>query len=114
MEAVEVLADGDVGVRACGASEWINQFYDFVEDDGPWDWRACSTLTTREVEVLESVLGLMNAACDATPQMVTDDQLIESGWPHRVQPVASAALALMRSRGRFSEEAEEVEPGLNM
>ena len=110
MESLEPLANGDAGVRQCGASEWFNQFFDFVDDKSPRDWRAYSTLTPDEVEALESVLRIINAACDDTPQMVSDDALVVSGWPGRVQPVASAALTQMRLRGRFREDAEETEP----
>lgn len=38
---------------------------------------------------------------------MTADELIATGWPKRIQPVAREALNLMRVRGRFSEENEE-------
>lgn len=45
-------------------------------------------------------------ACDATPKNMTADELIATGRPKRIQPVAQEALDLMRDRGRFSEEHE--------
>jgi hypothetical protein len=113
MEALETLADGDPGVLDCGAGEYFNQFYDWIDDDSPWEWREWGSLTLGEVEALDKVLELMNAACEATPQYVTEDELITSGWPTRIQPFAATALQLMRDRGWFDEDAEEAEPSLS-
>jgi hypothetical protein len=52
----------------------------------------------------------LKAACAATPQMCTDDEFIESGWPAKIQPAATQALDVMRARGRFREDAEEEIP----
>lgn len=109
IEAVEILADGDDGVRAVGDTEYFNYFFDFVDDDLPWDWRSLSTYTAEEVAAIEEVLSSMLAALEGTSDM-DHLEMIASGWPRRVQPVAQRALALMLARGRFDEEHEEERP----
>jgi hypothetical protein len=39
-------------------------------------------------------------------------QLVGSGWPSRITPVATKALSPMRRRGHFREDIEEDEPSL--
>jgi hypothetical protein len=111
MEAVVALAEGDQGVRRVGVVEYVNQFFDVIDDDAPRDWRDNSCLTPEEIAALEQVHRVLKGACEATPQMVTDDEFIASGWPAKVQPAAAEALSLMQERGRFSEELEEAVPG---
>jgi hypothetical protein len=53
---------------------------------------------------------LMIEVCHQVPEMVTPEELLATGWPERIRPHAERALALMRSRGRFSEDIEEAEP----
>jgi len=110
MEALVALSEGDTGVRSDGVVEYVEQFYDVINDDSPWHWREWSCFTAEEVEALDQVLQLLNGACAATPQMCTDDDFIASGWPDRVQPTAAWALALMHARGRFREDLEEQTP----
>jgi hypothetical protein len=110
MEALEALSEGDAGVRGVGIGEYVEQFFDVINDDIPWHWREWSCFTPQEVEGLDQVHGLLRAACDATPQIDTDDNFIASGWPVRIQPAARSALDLMQARGRFREDVEEVEP----
>jgi hypothetical protein len=112
MESLETLAAGDVGVLEIGAGEYFNQFYDWIDDDSPWEWRDWSSFAPGEVEALEEVLKLVDAACEATPQYVSEEDLIASGWPTRIQPVAAKSLQLMCDRGWFDEETEEAEPSI--
>src|SRR5258706_10479901 len=107
MEALEPLAGGDTGVYSCGAMEYFEQFFDFVNDDSPWKWRTWSSFTPREVEALAEVLELMNAACAATRQHLSEEELAASGWPARMEPVAASRLCMMSERGRFNEDTEE-------
>jgi hypothetical protein len=107
IDAVEVLAGGPDGVRSASTAEYINMFFDVVDDDMPGDWRDLSTYTKAEVIELERVLGLMLDAVAATPEICTDDEFIASGWPERIQPFAARALATMLRRGRFREDVEE-------
>ena len=111
MEALEALSEGDGGVRSVGVGEYVEQFFDVINDDVPWHWRTWSCFTSEEVERLDEVHNLLVAACDATPHITTDDDaFIASGWPSRIQPAALAALSVMQARGRFREDAEEETP----
>ncbi len=112
MEALDLLADGDEGVRSAGNAEYVNHFFDFIDDDVPLQWREWSTLTADEVAALDKVLRALLDACAETPAVCTDDEFIASGWPERVKQIAGAALALMRARGRFHEEYEEDSPSI--
>jgi hypothetical protein len=119
MEALETLAAGDDGVRSIGVVEYVEEFFDIIDDRSPWQWRDMSVFTPDEVEALGQVHDLLVQACDATPQTATpggifvraEEDFIDSGWPSRIEPAARKALDMMTNRGRFSEEDEEIEPG---
>lgn len=105
IESIEILADGDKGVREVGASDWFNIFFDNVPDDGvPYPNLA---MAGDEFAALGALAKLVNKACDATPQMVDDNILILSGWPKRIAPEAAKALKLFMQRGKLSEEMEQ-------
>jgi hypothetical protein len=112
IEALETLADGDRGVRAAGTAEYINQFFDTIDDEAPWRWREWSTFTAAEVTALDRVQRVLLDACAATPDICSDDDFIDSGWPERIKPVATTALDLLRTRGRYREDREEDSPSL--
>lgn len=110
MEVVHILAEGEEGVRQVSPGEYFESFYDWIphrDDDG---MRPSSAITTQERAYLLEVSRMLDDACDATPRNMDADELIATGWPMRIQPVAQQALAFMLQRGRFSEEQEEVEP----
>jgi hypothetical protein len=110
MEALETLAAGDAGVRSVGYVEYFEEFFDVIDDDRPWDWRAWSTFTPDEVRALDKVLSQVLAASKATPPIMDDVAFIQSGLPIKIVHVARPALQLMQRRGRFSEEIEQEEP----
>lgn len=110
LEALVALSAGDAGVRSVGVGEYVNQFFDAIDDDIPWHWRDWSCFTTEEVERLDAVHGLLKAACAGTPRIDTDDDFIASGWPTTIQPAARMALEAMQARGRFREDVEEETP----
>lgn len=111
MEALVALSDGDAGVRRLGVGEFVEQFFDSINDDSPWHWRDWSCFPPEEVERLDAVHGLLKAACAARPYITTDDNyFIASGWPGRIQPAAREAPDVMQARGRFREDAEEETP----
>lgn len=110
MEALEALSEGDPGVWSIGVGEYVEQFFDIISDEIPWHWREWSSFTIEEVDALDEVLRLLNAASAATPNIDTDDEFIASGWPARIQPPAARALGVMRARGRFREDVEEDSP----
>jgi hypothetical protein len=107
---LKILADGDAGLFAVGGKEHFNLFFDYIDDDLPYDWRALSTYTAEEIEKIEHVLTSMLTALDATASLDTEAEIAATGWPQRVQPVAQEALTAMIARGRFDEEREETEP----
>ncbi len=110
MEAVETLADGDEGVRREWPAEYFESFYDWIPHRGDGGMRPNSAISPDEVALLLEVSGILDDASDATPGNMTADELIATGWPKRIQPVAYKALNLMRERGQFSEEAEQEVP----
>jgi len=118
IEALQTLADGDDGVRAVGVDEFVEEFFDVIDDRAPWHWRTWSVFTSDEVSALGRVHDLLVEACEPLRRRASsrsifgdpEDGFIRSGWPTRVQPAARTALDLMLSRGRFSEEHEEDEP----
>jgi hypothetical protein len=110
IESIEVLSEGDEGVRSVGVGEYVNQFFDIIDDDISWGWREWSTFTPEEVDLLDKVHGLLKEACRQTPQVLTDDDFIASCWPTLIQPTARRALNLMTTRGRFREDIEEEQP----
>ncbi len=96
------------GALAWGTGEYFNSFFDFFPDEpSP---HPNSALTDDERTVLSEVIALMDKAASSTPQQVTEADLIASGWPERIKPVAQKVLASMMLRGRFSEEVEEATP----
>ena len=109
MEELLGLASGDEHVRDSGAGEYFEAFYDYVPHrrDGI---RLNSAMTQNEADLVLKVSVALDAACDSTPKMVSVDELIATGWPERIKPLAQAALEEMQKRGRFSEELEEDEP----
>jgi hypothetical protein len=111
LEAVELLAEGEGGIWSVGAEEWINQFFDVIDDDSPWQWRSWSVFTAAEVLLLAEVHDQLREVCRQTPQVLDDDHFIADGWPSRVAVSAQAAASALSARGRFSEDVEETEPG---
>ena len=119
IEALETLAEGDDGLRSMGVGEYVEEFFDIIDDRSRARWRTWSVFNAEEVHALSVVHDLLVQACAETPQVPTpggifaddNEDFIRTGWPLRIQPAASAALDLMLARGRFSEEQEEVEPG---
>jgi hypothetical protein len=113
IEALEDLAEGDDGVRRLGLGDYVNGFFDTIDDDMPWRWREWSTLTPAEVMALDSVQRVLLDACAATARVHADEEFIALGWPERIKPVAASALELMRARGRYREDREEDSPSIS-
>lgn len=113
MEALEDLAEGDDGVRRLGHGDYINGFFDTIDDGAPWRWREWSTLTPAEVMALDSVQRVLLDACAETVHVRADEEFIAWGWPERIKPVAASALELMRTRGRYREDREEDSPSIS-
>ncbi|MBU6426419.1 MAG: hypothetical protein KGQ69_08805 [Rhodospirillales bacterium] len=112
MEAVETLADGDDGVRREWPDEYFESFYDVIPHRNRGGMYPNSAITADEKILLLALSHIVDVACDATPNNMTADELIATGWPQRIQPIASKALSLMRSRGRHREDQEEDSPSI--
>ncbi|TGP50722.1 hypothetical protein EN873_22860 [bacterium M00.F.Ca.ET.230.01.1.1] len=108
IEALATLADGNEGVLAVWPTEYFESFYDWIPYGGKQ--HPNSAISADEQDGLSGVSNILDLACDATPQLMTADEFIATGWPARIQPVAQWALGLMLKRGRFSEDQEEQEP----
>jgi hypothetical protein len=112
MEALHTLADGDTGVRNGWPDEYFESFYTWIPHHDDGIMRPNSAITVEERAALTEVSAMLDAACDATPAVMNADELIETGWPIRIQPIARKALQLMAHRGRFSEDRDELEPSI--
>jgi hypothetical protein len=110
MEAVHTLASGDEGVLREWPGGYVENFYTWVPHHEDGDPQSNSAITAKELEGLLEVRAILDEACDATPKIMTAAELIETGWPSRVQSIAQKALSLMLARGRFDENKEEAEP----
>ena len=51
IEALDTLAEGDDGVRAVGVVEYVEEFFDVIDDRAPWHWKEWSTFIPAEVTV---------------------------------------------------------------
>jgi hypothetical protein len=109
MESLIAPSEGDAGVRSVGAGEYVNQFFDVIDDDIPWHWREWSCFTP-ESRASMRCIGCSRRRGAATPQILSDDDFIESGWPAMLQPAARLALNIMSGRERFREDVEEMSP----
>ena len=112
IEALDTLAEGDDGVRAVGVVEYVEEFFDVIDDRAPWHWKEWSTFIPAEVTVIDRVQQLLLEACAATRGALEAEEFISTGWPTRIQAPATEAAALMRGRGRFREDVEEDQPSL--
>lgn len=105
IDALEVLARGDEGVRAVWPSDYFEGFYDWVPPgEAPLP---NSAISREEAEKLMALRALLDRASGETPRLATAEELIETGWPGRIAPLARETLALMLARGRLGEDREE-------
>lgn len=110
MESLLSLSEGDRGVGESGPVEWFESFFDWFPYEGEPD--CYPSMTESEAEAVRHVCKLMQQAIAdiRIPKNPTVEQVISSGWPENIAPVALGALVQMMDRGRYSEESEESEP----
>ncbi|ATY30817.1 hypothetical protein [Sphingomonas psychrotolerans] len=95
-------------IKEVGAVEWFESFFDHFPYEGqPHGYPA---MTTDEATAVGAVCLTMQQAIADLPKNPTVQQIIHSGWPDRIRPVAQSALDLLTVRGRLAEEFEEAEP----
>jgi hypothetical protein len=109
IEVVLILARGDDGVREVWPDEYFESFFDLIPS-GSKTFLSLTTLDEDEKEGLLKIARLVDLASSATPKVMTADELIATGWPTRIQPVAREALDVFIKRGRFDEDKEEQHP----
>lgn len=112
IDVVSTLADGNDGVLREWPTEYFEMFYDYIPHGRDGVMRRNSAMSEEERQSLLDVSEILDEACDATPQTMTPDELIQTGWPKRIQPVAKRALEIMSRHGRFSEDEEQDKPSL--
>lgn len=110
MEEIWGLSRGDSGVDASGPVEWFETFFDWFPYEGEPDWYPA--MTAEEASAVREVCKLMQQAIadPDIPKNPTVQEIIQTGWPKHIAPVAERALELLLARGRFSEEEEQTEP----
>ena len=110
MEEIWGLSRGNVKVAECGPVEWFETFFDCFPYDGEPEWYPA--MTAEEVNAVREVCGLMQQASSdpRIPKEPTVEEIIRTGWPERIAPVAGRVSDLMLQRGRFSEDEEEEMP----
>ncbi len=107
IEVTSMLAEGEHTIRALGAGDYFNNFYTFVPDQGDI---INSTFTYEETAGIRSLRDLLNLACESTPLMVDEEELLASGWPAKIAGPAQALLQVLLARGEFSEDVEQTTP----
>jgi len=110
MDSLQILADGDDGVRRLWPDEYLEQFYDYIPHRRHGKMRANSVITAEEQAALVEVSRIVDDARDATPANLLAEEFVATGWPKQIQRKALKALNLMRERGPFSDEPEEEVP----
>jgi hypothetical protein len=85
IEAVDTLAQGEQGVRRVWPVEYFEQFHDQIPHHRDGEIRPNSAITREELSLLSEVGKILDQACDATPNKMTADELIGTGWPKRIQ-----------------------------
>jgi hypothetical protein len=105
IEALEVLAEGDDGVRRTGNADYVNQFFDLIDDDVSSEWRALSTFSSGEVNELDKVRRLLLDACAGThlrSAPITSSSLLDG--PSEFSLSQPRRWGVCEIRGRFSED----------
>jgi hypothetical protein len=110
MEEIWGLSRGNLRVHEAGPGEYFETFFDWFPYEGEPEWYPA--MTPKETSAVREVCKVMQRALseiDISGNVSVDD-VVRTGWPERIAPVAKQALDLMLVRGRFSEEEEEQEP----
>jgi hypothetical protein len=102
IDVIEILADGNDAVKRFGFIGYFNLFFDYFPEDR--DFVPLSTMSKDETAATIAVLGQMLSAVEATPQNMTDDEFIATGWPGLIQPIAKQAVETFLITGRCAGE----------
>lgn len=102
IEVIESLADGDEAVKLFGFGGYFNWFFDYFPEDG--NFVPLSTMSMDETAAAHELLNQMLNAAEATPQHMSDDEFIATGWPTHIQPIARRAIRTFLIKGRCAKE----------
>jgi hypothetical protein len=108
MEEIWAMAEWRESLGNVGLSEHLESFFDTFPYEG--DLPPNETITPEERTAIAQVHKLVSKAYNATPNEMTNEEYIATGWPQRIEPFAEQALRLMLKRGRFSESHVEAKP----
>ncbi|MBB3166132.1 hypothetical protein HLH89_34365 [Rhizobium laguerreae] len=109
IEAIEVLARGNEGLIEVNYNEFFGGFYDYWHE-GHLLVRPNSAITEEEERTIDALGQVLEAIRNETRHFQSEAEHLQSGCAERIKPVAQYALKLLVSRGRFSEDHEELSP----
>jgi len=113
IDAIEVLARGNEGLVEVNYNEFFLAFYDCWDHGRLIRWPN-SAFTDQEEQTVNDLGRLLEGITTETQHFKSEAEYIQSGCAERIKPVAQEALQLFLSRGRFSEEYEELAPAFNV
>jgi len=112
IDTIEVLARGNEGLMEVNYNEFFLAFYDCWDNGQLITWPN-SAFTDEEDQSVNALGRMLEDITRETLHFRSEAEYIQSGCAERVKPMAQAALKLFLSRGRFSEDYEELTPALN-
>ncbi|KAF5887193.1 MULTISPECIES: hypothetical protein [Rhizobium] len=112
IDAIEVLARGNEGLIEVNYNEFFLAFYDCWDNGRLIRWPN-NAFTDEEEQTVNDLGGMLEGITTETLHFQSEAEYIQSGCAERIKPVAQQALKLFLTRGRFSEDCEELTPALN-
>ena len=109
IEAIEVLSRGNEGLIEVNYNEFFEGFYDYWHD-GQLVVRPNSAITEEEERAVDTLGRVLEGISNEMRHFQSEAEYIQSGCAERIRPVAQDALKVFLSRGRFSENYEELSP----
>lgn len=111
IEAIEVLARGNQGLIEVNYNEFFLAFYDQWDNGQLISWPN-SSFTDEEEQAVNALGQMLEGIMAETLHFQIEAEYIRSGCAERIRPAAHKTLTLFLTRGRFSEDCEELTPSL--
>ncbi|MGG6893690.1 hypothetical protein [Rhizobium sp. BR 315] len=112
IDAIEVLARGSKGLVEVNYREFFLAFYDYWDNGRLIRWPN-SAFTDEEEQAVNDLGRMLEGITIEALHFQSEAEYIQSGCAERIKPVAQEALKLFLTRGRFSEDYNELTPALN-
>ncbi|MBY3177581.1 hypothetical protein HFO27_23570 [Rhizobium leguminosarum] len=112
IDAIEVLGRGNEGLVEVNYNEFFLAFYDCWDNGRLIRWPN-NAFTDEEEQTVNDLGEMLKGITTETLHFQSEAEYIESGCAERIKPVAQEALKLFLTRGRFSEDYEELTPALD-